>query len=225
MFKQTASAFITLLNLNTAAAAQSAAPQSTAAEAAPCAPPRLLSSVPMTLAHDGGMAIVSASLDDRPVKFQVDTGSIFSQVSRTPAQALGLTGLETARGQFDIAGRFSNEAARITTFTLGNMEADGFYVRLVPNPDFSAEPPFDGILATDMMARYDVDLDFGHHRLNYFTPPNLRYRCVPGGANVYWAPKSSPSCPFRPCRAAPMWTSCWTATKSPRCWIPARSTR
>ena len=160
-----------------------------AAEAAPCAPPRLLSSVPISLAHDGGMAIVPASLDGRPVKFQVDTGSVFSQVSRTPAESLRLTGLETARGQFDIAGRFSNEAARITTLTLGNMEADGFYVRLVPDPDFSPEPPFDGILATDMMVRYDIDLDFGHNRLNYFTPESCQSQ-NPQGANVYWAPKS-----------------------------------
>ena len=155
-----------------------------AAHAATCAPPRLLNSVPMSLVHDGGMAVVSASLDGRPVRFQLDTGSIFSQVSRTPAEAFHLTGLEIPHGQFDIAGRFSREAARITTFTLGDMEATGFYARLAPNPDFSPEPPFDGILATDMMARYDVDLDFGHQRLNYFEPEACQ------GGNAYWAPKT-----------------------------------
>jgi predicted aspartyl protease len=171
MFQQTLLAFAASLTL------------ASAAQAAPCAPPRLLNSVAMSLAHDDGMAIVSASLDGKPVKFQLDTGSIFSQISRTPAAALHLTGLETARGQFDIAGRFSSEAARITTLTLGNMEADGFYVRLVPDPDFSPEPPFDGILATDMMSRYDIDLDFAHHRLNYFAPDSCP------ATNVYWAPK------------------------------------
>ncbi|HKD48823.1 MAG TPA: pepsin/retropepsin-like aspartic protease family protein [Rhizomicrobium sp.] len=155
-----------------------------AAHAADCVPPQLLNSVPITLAHGGGMPIVSASIDESPVKFLVDTGSIVSQVSYAPAAALRLTSLATPRGQYDISGRFSREAARITTFVLGNMQATGFYLRLVPDPDFSAEPPFDGILATDMMSRYDIDLDFGHRRLNYFAPEACQ------NAGIYWAPKA-----------------------------------
>ncbi len=155
-----------------------------AAYAADCVAPELLNSVPLTLAHDGGMPVVSASLDGKPVKLLIDTGSIVSQVSNVPAAALHLTSLATPRGQYDISGRFSHEAARITDLTLGNMEATGFYLRLVPDPNFSAEPPFDGILATDMMSRYDIDLDFGHSRLNYFSPETCQ------GAGVYWAPKA-----------------------------------
>jgi hypothetical protein len=38
------------------------------------------------------------------------------------------------------------------------------------------------VLGTDMMMRYDIDLDFAHQRMNYFTPEQCQ------SAGVYWAP-------------------------------------
>ena len=166
-----------------------------AAEAGPCAPPRLLNSVPFDLVR--GAAVVAATLDRHPVKFQIDTGSVFSQMARTPAASLGLTELELSHGQFDISGRFSNATARVTSMSLANMEATGFYVWVSPDPNDAAEPAFDGILATDMMTRYDIDFDFAHRRMNYFTPEACER------AGVYWAPKAlavlpMPQYPGRP---------------------------
>ena len=154
------------------------------ADAADCAAPKLLNSVAMTPLDDGGMMVVTASVDGAPRRFLIGTGDIFSQVARTPAAGLHLVGLETFKGQFDVAGRFSNQVARVGDLTMGDMQATGFYTRISPDPDFTARPPFDGIIATDMMAHYDIDLDFANRTMNYFAPEQCR------GAGVYWAPKN-----------------------------------
>src|SRR5262249_17974325 len=92
-------------------------------------------------------------------------------------------------------GRFSNDVARVTSMTFGNMEATGFYVRLVPDPNARPEPAQGGILATDMMTRYDIDLDFAHHALHYFAPQACEQASA---ADLWWVPKTAAVLPMAP---------------------------
>ena len=69
------------------------------------------------------------------------------------------------------------------------MESGGFRIVVVPDPD-TAQAPFDGILGNNVMWRYDIDLDFAHQKLNFFTPEQCE------GAGIYWSPGTITSVPI-----------------------------
>ncbi|HZQ41591.1 MAG TPA: retropepsin-like aspartic protease, partial [Rhizomicrobium sp.] len=89
--------------------------------------------------------------------------------------------LVEGRRMMDGGGRFSEDLARVGSFTVGSMKTGGFYTQVSADPQF-ADARSDGVLGSDMMIRYDIDLDFARQRLNFFTPEQCE------GAGVYWAP-------------------------------------
>jgi predicted aspartyl protease len=125
---------------------------------------------------------VTATIDERPEKLLVDTGTMPTQVWKARAANLDLPVQEGTR-YMDLGGRSSEDVTRVGRFDLGSMETGGFYVRISSDPDFS-HVAFDGILGASMMHQYDIDLDFAHHRLNYFSPEQCK------GAGIYWAPST-----------------------------------
>ena len=171
----------------TAALAQSAAPlQAEAMTKANCAAPDLVNSVAMERVNGGNVMSVTATIDGAPQRMLIDIGRMATQLFETPADKLHL-GHQGAQ-HFDFAGRFSQRSARIESFKLGSMEGGGFHVLVTPDPD-TASAPFDGIIGNDVMMRYDVDLDFAHQKLNFFTPEKCE------GAGVYWSPSTISSVP------------------------------
>ena len=180
MFNQTSIALIALLGLTGAAAAQ------TARDGA-CARPDLISSVPLESIPGSDLLTVSTMIDGSPEKLLLGIGDLSTQLWNAQAAKLDLAIL--SRGRFmDAGGRFSEGAARIGTFDFGNMQTGGFDIAVRPDPDF-AQAGFDGLLGTNMMQRYDIDLDFARGRLNYFAPEQCQ------GAGVYWSPTAT-SVPF-----------------------------
>jgi predicted aspartyl protease len=154
-------------------------------EAAPkpnCAPPKLLNSLPMENVPGSDLMTVTATIDERPEKLLVDTGTMPTQVWKARAANLDLPVQEGTR-YMDLGGRSSEDVTRVGRFDLGSMETGGFYVRISSDPDFS-HAAFDGILGASMMHQYDIDLDFAHHRLNYFSPEQCK------GTGIYWAPST-----------------------------------
>jgi len=85
------------------------------------------------------------------------------------------------RRTMDGAGRISEEVSRLQDFTLGSMRTGNFDIQIGQDPDF-ANAGSDGILGTDMMMLYDIDLDFAHRLMNYFTPEQC------SRAGLYWSP-------------------------------------
>lgn len=178
MFKQTSVAFFALLSLSSAAAAQTA--QAAAPQATGCARPGLVNSLPMEAVPGSDLLTVATTIDGSPEKLLIGIGDLSTQLWNAPAARLDLTILP--RGRFmDAGGRFSEGAARIGKFALGSMETGGFDMPVRPDPDF-AQAGFDGLLGTNMMQRYDIDLDFAHRQLNFFSPEQCQ------GAGVYWSP-------------------------------------
>jgi hypothetical protein len=163
-----------------------AAGMTSTAKADDCVPPKLLSSLPMEKVPGGDTVTVAATLDGSPQKLIVDIGTMPTQLWNREATKLGLPireGARAGRFHFDFGGRFSEDIARVQKFTLGSMETGGFNIQVVADPDVP-QGTTDGVLGTDMMQRYDIDLDFAHQQLNYFSPEQCN------GAGIYWKPKS-----------------------------------
>ncbi len=171
MFKQTIAALIALLGLNGAAMAQTTASD--------VAPPGLLNSLPMERVPGSNTMTVTATIDGHPERLLVGIADT-TQLWNTQARQLGLPVREGGR-MMDGGGRFSDQVTRVAHLTFGSMETGGFFLNVSSDPDFK-NPGSDGVLGTDMMQRFDIDLDFAHRRLNYFSPDRCPDACV------YWAP-------------------------------------
>jgi hypothetical protein len=183
------SAFAAFSLCTTTAFAQSPPPAQAEAMMgkANCAPPELINSVPMQRVNGGNVMSVTAAINGTPETMLIDIGREATQLFETPANKLHLG--NQRGGHFDFAGRFSERSARIESFKLGNVEGGGFHVAVTPDPDTSPAP-YDGIIGNDVMMRYDVDLDFAHQKLNFFSPE----KCV--GAGIYWSPGTISSVPI-----------------------------
>jgi hypothetical protein len=152
------------------------------AMAADCAPPTLLNSLPMEQMPGSDTMTVPVTIEGRPAKLMIGIAD-GSQLWNTQAQKLDLAVREGPR-MMDGGGRFSEDVARVGSLSLGSMETGNFVTQIGADPDFAGS---DGVLGTDMMMRYDIDLDFAHRKLNTFTPEQCQ------GAGVYWAPgKATP---------------------------------
>lgn len=152
-----------------------------------CAPPDLLNSMPMEKVNGGNVMSVAATIDGNPMTMLIDIGRMATQLWETPANKLHLA---NQRGAFfDYSGRFSERTARIESFKLGSIEGGGFHVVVAPDPD-TGHAPFDGIIGNDILYQYDVDMDFAHQKLNFFTPEQCE------GAGVYWSPSTISSVPI-----------------------------
>jgi hypothetical protein len=148
------------------------------AKAADCAPPALVNSLSMDQLLDGTMA-VDATVDGKPEKLLVGIADV-TQLWESEASKLRLPVLE-GRRTIDAAGRISEELTPVESLTVGSMHAGYFAAQLSPDPDF-VNPGTEGVLGNDTMQRFDIDLDFAHHKLNYFTPEQCK------GAAIYWTP-------------------------------------
>ncbi len=147
--------------------------------AADCAPPTLVNSLAMETAPGGDIPTVTATIQGHPEKLMVGIADA-TQLWNATAKTLGLPVWEGAR-VMDGGGRFSEDDSRAESLTLGSMETGYFHTFVTADPDFGTSGTA-GILGTDMMMRFDIDLDFAHHRLNYFSPEQC------DGAGIRWAP-------------------------------------
>jgi hypothetical protein len=151
----------------------------TGASAADCAAPKLVNSLPMTDVPGSDTMTVPAAIDGQPQRLLVGIADT-TQLWNEDAAKLDLA-LWEGRRTMDGGGRFSEYVARVEHLTMGAMETGYFVTQISPDPDF-ANAGSDGVLGTDMMQRYDIDLDFAHHQLNYFSPEQCQ------GAGIYWSP-------------------------------------
>jgi beta-lactamase regulating signal transducer with metallopeptidase domain len=167
---------------------QSGGPEASMAPAAntsECAPPKLLNSLPLENVPDSNTMTVATTVEGNPEKLQVGIGDASTQLWISQAKKISLP-VQEGRRDMDAGGRFSMDVARVARFTLGSMETGHFDIQVMPDPDY-AMAGFDGVLGTDMMHSYDIDLDFAHRQLNYFLPEECK------GAGIYWSPSTTTS--------------------------------
>lgn len=127
-------------------------------------------------------ALVPVTLNGVQKLFLLDTGGDISQVSRDLVQELKLPVRESNVKMLDMYGNASNGSALIEEFGLGRMKGRHLQLMVEPNPDFGKGSRYVGLLAADLMGKYDVELDFGGNKLNYFLPDHCE------GQVVYWHP-------------------------------------
>ncbi len=164
------------------------------------------------LTMGGQVVLVQVTVNDRPAAMVLDLSSFISVVTSNYLQPLGIRAL-TARRQIE-----ERSASRTTTMTqfaklpslaVGSLKvADRLlWVLPVDDPPSADDRPVIGRLGMDVIAGADAvpgmgavggidfELDFAHHKLNFYSPDHCR-----GGGVVYWTPHYSST----PLTRAPM---------------------
>jgi predicted aspartyl protease len=156
-----------------------------------CPPLSIVSSTEITIGADG-RAYVPAEIGGKSKSMLVDTGGFFTEMNQTTADELKLTARHTNLILVGVAGDTTRLAVR-TSFKLGNLTADGMDFMVMAGNHELAPDVADaaGILAPNLLRTYDLDLDFGGHKMNLISQKHC------DGKVIYWPASSVAVVPMR----------------------------
>ena len=159
-----------------------------AASAQTCAPLHILNSVTLLPVPGENTMMVPVTINGAPKRLLVSTGTQVGQVSAATVRELQLPEFEkidfNQLRAVDARGAVKTDAARVrvstTSFGMGSVNGSGIQFQIAADPELGKTKPYDGYLGIDLFKLYDLDMDFGAHRLNYFDP----FHCP--AQVVYW---------------------------------------
>lgn len=176
------SALVAFLILSGTATAGTASAQS-------CSAPQLLNSVTMTQVAGSNLMTVPVTINGTARKFVIDTGDAGTLVSQAMVRDLSLpeNTYSAQAMQYNVRGSHSyqdvRQRVRIADFQIGSMKGSGMQFLISGDQALGNIKPYDGLLANDLFDNYDLDLDFGAKRMNYFSANHCP------GQVVYWPEK------------------------------------
>jgi hypothetical protein len=154
-----------------------------AALAEDCGPLKQIASLDMTPLGSGGLMLAPVSINGAEQKMLVSTAGGISSLTDKAVGTLGLHAIDGSRIKaLDTMGNASQRYVAVEDFKLGAVQAKGIQFMVTPNQNAGAGGQFVGILAADMMSRYDVEMNFATRKLNFF----LQDHCP--GHVLYWNP-------------------------------------
>jgi predicted aspartyl protease len=136
----------------------------------------------IAVALASGQLTAAGAIDDKPVRFVVDTGAQRTVLSELAVLRLGLARDEWVSSWVHGIGGFERQRnARLTTVELGGLrlhrrgtEAETS-VAVVPSPD----RPEVGLLGTDYLSGFDIDLDLPAGRMTLYQVADCTGDIVP----------------------------------------------
>lgn len=137
-----------------------------------------------------GDVTVSLAINGEPHRFAIDTGGFFGGISSSVANSMHLpprpfmtgTGGYLKALYFEFYGGTKvNQEVEADSYALGALVAKQIEMPVIPSTVL--EDNVDGLIGGNVLANYDIDLDFYNEKLNVFAPKHC-----PGGV-VYWTQK------------------------------------
>ena len=120
--------------------------------------------LPVSLDH--GQAMFTAEVNGKPANLILDTGAFATVLRRRSAERLGVPMSQTDSDSFGVGGTRHIYRGTARHMRVGNLNADGMVLGGSDFLDGWGDPGPDGLFGMNMMAAYDVDLDFaGQHAI------------------------------------------------------------
>jgi predicted aspartyl protease len=158
--------------------------------AADCKTLQLVASIPLVPANDKRAELVPVKLNGTEKKLLLDTGGYMSQISQHVVDELKLPVGGSAFDLQGLTGKQKGAAASIADFEMGTVRAHGTALQIMPD-DAMGEAGLNGLIAIDMFLPYDLDLDFGHDKMNFISSDHC------DGKVVYWPSEVQAEVPMR----------------------------
>lgn len=136
---------------------------------------QLAASLPFTIEH--GVVHITASVNDVPRHFIVDTGGLLSTITEKVAreQKLKALRISTVHDIGGVGGRLEHYVVA-DTLTFARLRANDVHLLVMPDRNDGQ----DGLIAPDYLRNFDLEFDFAAKILNLFHP----HRCA--DHVVYW---------------------------------------
>lgn len=130
------------------------------------------------------MDTVPLKINGNDVQFIFDTGGATTMINREAAEKLHLSIQATYLKMVNVAGGNTADRAHIDQFDIGRLHGKDTYFPVSPFKYM------DGVLSLNFMLPYDIDVDFGTDKLNFFSQDHC-----PGGVQ-YWKADAVAVVPF-----------------------------
>lgn len=146
-------------------------------------------SVDMTLDSSHGV-LVPITIDGQPFTFLVDTGGVYSMVTESTVDKLGIPlRKQVFTEEMGFGGELLTNYVVANHVVFGGLNAYRF--NFVVLPDTNKHDDMQGILAPDVLGANDVDFDFANKKFSLFS----RDHCY--GGVVYWTSGYFAQIPFK----------------------------
>jgi hypothetical protein len=156
-----------------------------------CGPLKRISSIDL-MPLGGGRMAVPVTINGEPKKLLLSTAGDFTTLNAALVKELNLEALTTRRVKLiDSAGNASQMYVHAKSFQIGTLEGKDFPFLITPDPIVGESAAFDGAMAADLMAHYDVELDFAAGKMNFFSQDHCP------GRVVYWPASAVAIVPFQ----------------------------
>jgi len=138
-----------------------------------------------------GRVMVEAMVNHAPRWVLVDTGGATSEIGEDVLRALQIKEYPLAAGIhfYTMDGSEITHWATIPNFEIGLAHFADRRFLVLPSPDGGSAHQMQGILAPDLLSKFDLDFDFQNKKLNLFSQDHCE------GKVVYWA-QSYAAMPF-----------------------------
>ena len=139
--------------------------------------------------HRNGLLVIPISVNNTPLRFIVDTGSNYTELTYRAAQQIHLKPRDLDRSQHIYTPKGWMVGQYGKADSLGPDSKEGKDLQLLLLPSQELPPDIDGILGSNYLANFDLDFDFANHTLNLMEPN----RCK---SNVAYWPGLTAEVPF-----------------------------
>ena len=133
--------------------------------------------------------LVPVTINNQPEKMLFSTAGAVTTINQKTVTALNLDTMNTHVRLLDTGGNASEKYVGVD-FKLGDLENKDIQFMVTPNPASGENDGIAGTLATDIMSRFDVEMDFAAGKLNLFSQKHC------DGHVIYWHPTALAVMPF-----------------------------
>jgi predicted aspartyl protease len=152
----------------------------------------MISSVELARREGDPRMYVPVSLQGTQKLMLLDTGGGVSEITSKVADELGLQRRTLGFSTVNLSDETSDQAARVSPFSIGRLKTDSIEFVVAPEKKlFGDDGRFAGILGPDILANYDIDIDFGAPRLAFMSPDHCE------GKVIYWPASAVAIVPIR----------------------------
>ncbi len=121
----------------------------------------------------------------------LDTGGYTTQLTPQAVEKMKLSVGGSSYQLQDVRGNIRSATAAVSSFEMGAIRAKDISLMVMGDDDMGQTAKFDGLLASDMFLAYDLDMDFGHDKLNFISTDHCP------GKVVYWGAQTVAEVPLR----------------------------
>jgi predicted aspartyl protease len=152
-----------------------------AAQAQDCKPLTLINALQLEAISNGNAMLVPVTINGLPKKFLLDTAGFATQLSWRAVKELNLSAQHRGPIIQSASGAMSDSVVSVDELVLGRQSGKNMKFMVNPDSGLGIGPePFDGLLSSDLLFKYDFDVDFGSRKLNFFSSDHCP------GKIVYW---------------------------------------